>query len=83
MELKKRQEEVDKANSAKRSISWGSQIRNYVFQPYQLVKDLRTGVETSSIQKVMDGDIQEFIEAYLMQASDGTLGQHASAGDEL
>jgi peptide chain release factor 2 len=83
LELKKRQEEVDKANSAKRSISWGSQIRNYVFQPYQLVKDLRTGVETSSIQKVMDGDIQEFIEAYLMQASDGTLGQNASAGDEL
>ncbi len=82
-ELKKRQEEADKVNASKKAISWGSQIRNYVFQPYQLVKDVRTGVETSSIQKVMDGDLQEFIEAYLMQSSEGTLGQHASAGDDV
>jgi peptide chain release factor 2 len=83
LELKKRQDEVDKTNSTKKSISWGSQIRNYVFQPYQLVKDVRTGAETSSIQKVMDGDLQDLIEAYLMQSSEGTLGQHASAGDDL
>jgi peptide chain release factor 2 len=82
-EVKKRQEEADKVNATKKTISWGNQIRNYVFQPYQMVKDVRTGVETSSIQKVMDGDIQDFIEAYLMQSSDGTLGQHASAGDDV
>jgi protein subunit release factor B len=47
------------------------------------VKDTRTGVSTSAIQKVMDGNLQEFIEAYLMQSSEGTLGQHASSGDDL
>ena len=49
----------------KKDIAWGSQIRSYVFQPYQMVKDLRTDVETSSIQDVMDGDIDKFIEGYL------------------
>jgi peptide chain release factor 2 len=83
LEMQKRQEEADKLNATKKGISWGSQIRNYVFQPYQLVKDVRTGVSTSAIQKVMDGDLQQFIEAYLMQSSDGTLGQHASGGDDL
>lgn len=51
----------------KLEIGWGSQIRSYVFQPYQLVKDLRTGVETSNIEAVMDGEIDMFIEAYLRQ----------------
>ncbi len=83
MELKRRQEETEKLNSTKKSISWGSQIRNYVFQPYQMVKDVRTGVETSSIQRVMDGDIQNFIENYLMQESEGTLGESAVSGDDL
>lgn len=82
-ELKFRQEEADKVNAVKKSISWGSQIRNYVFQPYQLVKDVRTGTESSSIQKVMDGDLQEFIESYLMQSSEGTLGQHSSGNEDI
>jgi peptide chain release factor 2 len=47
--------------------AWGTQIRNYVFQPYQMVKDLRTGVETSAVGDVMDGDLDDFIEAYLRQ----------------
>ena len=47
------------------SIEWGSQIRSYVFHPYNLVKDHRTGVETSNIQSVMDGNIDMFIEGYL------------------
>jgi peptide chain release factor 2 len=51
----------------KKDIAWGSQIRSYVFQPYQMIKDLRTDVETSSIQDVMDGELDPFIEGYLRQ----------------
>jgi peptide chain release factor 2 len=69
LELQKRQEEIDKANAEKKEIGWGSQIRNYVLQPYQLVKDVRTKMETSNVTKVLDGDLQPFIEAYLMHAS--------------
>ncbi len=66
LELQKRQAEADKMHATKKDNAWGSQIRNYVMQPYQLIKDVRTGVETSSVQKVLDGDLQEFIEAFLM-----------------
>ena len=51
----------------KKKIEWGSQIRNYVFQPYKLIKDIRTGYETSNVQAVMDGDLNDFIKAYLME----------------
>lgn len=67
MEIDKRNEARDKVESTKKKIEWGSQIRNYVFHPYKLVKDNRTGTETSNVQGVMDGDIDEFIKAYLMQ----------------
>lgn len=67
LEIKKRNEERDKIEAGKKRIEWGSQIRNYVFQPYRLVKDLRTGVETSDIQSVMDGDLDDFIKGYLME----------------
>lgn len=50
--------------------AWGNQIRNYVFHPYQLVKDLRTAVETTAIQEVMDGDLDPFIQAYLRQQTE-------------
>lgn len=66
LEVQKRQDELDKVNAEKRKIEWGSQIRNYVLQPYQLIKDVRSGYETSSVDKVLDGDLQGFIEAYLM-----------------
>ncbi len=66
MELRKKNEARDAIEAGKMKIEWGSQIRNYVFHPYKLVKDVRTGVETSNIQAVMDGHIDEFIKGYLM-----------------
>ena len=65
MELDKKRSEMEKHYSEKGDIAWGHQIRSYVFMPYQLVKDLRSGFETSDIQGVMDGNIDGFIEAYL------------------
>ena len=57
--------EMSKVAGAKKKIEWGSQIRSYVFQPYQMVKDHRTGAETAQISQVMDGDLDMFIEAAL------------------
>jgi peptide chain release factor 2 len=67
MELRKKNEARDAIEASKMKIEWGSQIRNYVFHPYKLVKDVRTGQETSNIQAVMDGDLDDFIKAFLMQ----------------
>jgi len=67
---KKREEEHQKNAIAKKDISWGSQIRSYVFQPYTMVKDNRTGVSVGNINAVMDGEIDEFIEAYLNWSKD-------------
>jgi len=67
IELRKKKEKLDEMESTKKRIDFGSQIRNYVFHPYKLVKDLRTGVETSNVQSVMDGELEEFINAFLIQ----------------
>jgi peptide chain release factor 2 len=67
IELRKQREAIDKIEGTKKKIEWGSQIRNYVFQPYKLIKDIRTGHETSNVQAVMDGDLDDFIKAYLME----------------
>lgn len=67
LELRKRNEEKAAAESSKKKIEWGSQIRNYVMHPYKLVKDLRTNYETSNVQAVMDGELNDFIKAYLME----------------
>jgi peptide chain release factor 2 len=65
MELQKKQEKVDAANAKKTDIGWGHQIRSYVLQPYQLVKDLRTGHTSTSPQVVLDGDLDDFIQSSL------------------
>ncbi len=67
MELRKRMEKQSEIEGKKKKIEWGSQIRNYVLHPYRLVKDLRTSHETSDTQGVLDGDINAFIKAYLME----------------
>ncbi len=67
IELRKQREAQAEIEGNKKKIEWGSQIRSYVMHPYKMVKDLRTNVETSNVQAVMDGDIQEFIKAYLME----------------
>ena len=66
MKKKEQEDKLDKIAGEKKDIAWGSQIRSYVFQPYQMVKDHRTGHEVGNIGAVMDGDIDGFIEAYLM-----------------
>ncbi len=63
--MRKKEEEMQKHNKDKKKIEWGSQIRSYVFQPYTLVKDHRTGIESGNVQAVMDGDIDKFIGAFL------------------
>ncbi len=70
LEMEKRNAERDKIEAGKMKIDFGSQIRNYVLHPYKLVKDARTGVERSDAQNVLDGDLDEFIKAYLLGAQE-------------
>jgi peptide chain release factor 2 len=72
LELKKREEKAIADQAAKTDIGWGHQIRSYVLQPYQMVKDLRTGVSTSNTGAVLDGDIDQFTAAALAQKAFGT-----------
>ncbi len=74
LEQDKKRAEIDRQYGEKGDVAWGSQIRSYVFQPYQMVKDHRTGAETSNVQAVMDGDIELFIQARLR-------GQKAGRGE--
>ena len=67
MEMRKRLEKRAEIEADKKKIEWGSQIRNYVMHPYKLVKDVRTGHETSNVDDVMDGELNSFIKAYLME----------------
>ncbi|MES2641824.1 MAG: peptide chain release factor 2 [Myxococcota bacterium] len=81
LELERRQSERDLVNATKKKIEWGSQIRSYVLQPYRLVKDVRTGMETGDTDAFLDGRILPFMEQYLVARANGTLGE-GGAGDE-
>jgi peptide chain release factor 2 len=76
LEEDKKRAEIERQYGEKGEIAWGNQIRSYVFQPYQMVKDHRTGAETSNVQAVMDGDIDMFIQAKLR-------GQKSGKGEEI
>ena len=78
MEIKEREnlEKISDIKGEQKEITWGSQIRSYVFMPYTMVKDHRTGYETGNVNAVMDGDLDGFINAYLTAQSQGTLGSH-------
>lgn len=76
IELKKRQEKQAELEGKKKRIEWGSQIRSYVLHPYKMVKDLRTGLSTADTQGVLDGDLDGFMKAYLMQQGGGAESGH-------
>ena len=78
MEIKEREhlDKIEDIKGVQKEIGWGSQIRSYVFMPYTLVKDHRTGFENGNIGAVMDGDLDDFITAYLKALSQGTLGEN-------
>ena len=73
-ELRKREEAAQAEAESKSEIGWGHQLRSYVLQPYQLVKDLRTGVEVGNVQAVLNGAIDAFLETSLAQRLDGGAG---------
>ncbi|WP_199693749.1 peptide chain release factor 2 [Sorangium cellulosum] len=82
MELQKREAEVQAYNAAKSAINFGSQIRNYVLAPYRLVKDVRTSTDATDVDAVLDGDLDRFIEAYLLAAAGGSLRKGGAVAED-
>ena len=83
LKMKEQQAKLDQLGGEKKDIAFGSQIRSYVLQPYQMIKDHRTKLQRGDVDKVLDGDLDEFIKVYLMQKASGTLGQAAGAEDDV
>ena len=83
-DLKQREQQarLDQLGGEKRDIAFGSQIRSYVLQPYQLIKDHRTKLDVGDVQRVLDGDLDTFIKTYLLKKASGTLGAAAAADEE-
>ena len=82
LKTKEQQAKLDQIGGEKREIAFGNQIRSYVLQPYQMAKDHRTKLDVGDVERVLAGDLDGFIKAYLMQKASGTLGTAASPDDE-
>jgi peptide chain release factor 2 len=82
MKLKEQQARLEQLGGEKRDIAFGSQIRSYVLQPYQMIKDHRTKMQVGDVNRVLDGDLDEFIKTYLMKKASGTLGAPGGDDDE-
>lgn len=78
LEKEKQQEKLEELHSTKKDIGWGSQIRSYVLHPYRMIKDHRSGYETGNVEPVLDGDLSEFIEAYLVNLAMERKGERES-----
>ena len=81
LEMQKREEQAAAQAASKTQIAWGNQIRSYVLQPYRMVKDLRTSYQNGNVDAVLDGELDDFIEAYLLAAAGGTLKKGGLADD--
>jgi peptide chain release factor 2 len=82
LRMKEQQQRLEQIAGAKKEIGFGSQIRSYVLQPYQMIKDHRTKVEVGDVNRVLDGDLDPFIKTYLMQKASGTLGAPAPTDED-
>jgi peptide chain release factor 2 len=82
LKLKEQQAKLEQIAGVKKDIGFGSQIRSYVLQPYQMIKDHRTKAEVGDVNRVLDGDLDLFIKTYLMQKASGTLGAPAAADED-
>jgi peptide chain release factor 2 len=82
LKMKEQAARLEQLGGEKRDIAFGSQIRSYVLQPYQMIKDHRTKVEVGDVNRILDGDLDGFIKVYLMQKASGTLGAAAPADEE-
>ena len=82
LKMKENQSKLDQIAGAKKEIGFGSQIRSYVLQPYQMIKDHRTKVEVGDVSRVLDGDLDPFIKTYLLKKASGTLGAPEPADEE-
>jgi peptide chain release factor 2 len=83
LKMKEQAARLEQLGGEKRDIAFGHQIRSYVLQPYQMVKDHRTKMQRGDVEKVLDGDLDDFIKVYLMQKASGTLGQGATPDEDV
>ena len=81
LKLKEQQAELDRISGEKKDIAFGSQIRSYVLHPYQMVKDHRTKEQVGDVNRILDGDLDQFIKAYLMKKASGTLSAAVTDDD--
>jgi peptide chain release factor 2 len=82
LKTREQQARLDQIGGEKRDIAFGSQIRSYVLQPYQMIKDHRTRLEVGDVHRILDGDLDAFIKTYLMRRASGTLSAAGTSPEE-